>query len=148
MMRRVISFASYHGSNLLENSISDMVILNHPIVSSTLMSILQFKCRNQVPAPETPCFSNNPTPLVPEPHLPPISPHPPHYFPLNQSLTAPIAPPTCPFSFPGGYILPPLSTWGSQVQRSSDGMLSMTPGTWEPQPCQVVLPALINTYDA
>lgn len=39
----------------------------------------------------------------------------------------------------GGYALPSLSTLGSQVQRSSFGMLSMTMGMCEPQPHQVDL---------
>ncbi len=37
----------------------------------------------------------------------------------------------------GGYCLPSRSTLGSQAQRSSSGMVSMTMGTWEPQPHQV-----------
>ncbi|ATY61618.1 Kelch repeat [Cordyceps militaris] len=37
----------------------------------------------------------------------------------------------------GGYCLPPRSTRGSQAQRSSSGMASMTMGTWAPQPHQV-----------
>lgn len=34
----------------------------------------------------------------------------------------------------GGYIFPPISTFGSQAQRSSSGMASMTRGMWAPQP--------------
>ena len=40
----------------------------------------------------------------------------------------------------GGYLVPPTSTFGSQVQRSSSGTLSMTMATWEPQPHHVDLP--------
>jgi len=42
----------------------------------------------------------------------------------------------------GGYLVPPMSTFGSQVQRSSSGTLSMTMATWEPQPHHVDLPQL------
>lgn len=42
----------------------------------------------------------------------------------------------------GGYLVPPTSTFGSQVQRSSSGTLSMTMATWEPQPHHVDLPQL------
>lgn len=38
----------------------------------------------------------------------------------------------------GGYVLPPTSTPGSQVQRSASGTTSMTAATWLPQPNQVV----------
>lgn len=42
-------------------------------------------------------------------------------------------------TFPiGGYSLPSLVTFGSQVHHSSLGTLSRTPGTWLPQPHQVV----------
>lgn len=37
----------------------------------------------------------------------------------------------------GGYSLPPFSILGSQVHRSSSVMVSITIGTWEPQPHHV-----------
>jgi hypothetical protein len=43
-------------------------------------------------------------------------------------------------AFPGGYFLPSFSTCGVHAHHSSLGTLSITFGTWLPQPCHVVLP--------
>lgn len=65
----------------------------------------------------------------------------PHQSPTNFIPPYPPPPPPPPASHGllamGGYALPSFSTLGSQTQRSSAGMLSMTTSTWAPQPHQV-----------
>lgn len=39
----------------------------------------------------------------------------------------------------GGYSFPSFTTLGSQVHLSPAGIASMTPGTWRPQPNQLLL---------
>ncbi|CAG9970984.1 unnamed protein product [Clonostachys byssicola] len=118
---------------------------------------------NASPTPE-PAFTINS--LTPDPmhrhssihHLPSSPPPPPPPSGLCTTPSAdhsgrfPITQSTAAAAFPtshegdlamGGYSLPPFSTLGSQAHRSSSGMVSITIGTWAPQPHHVAFSVYI-----